>query len=170
MFAKTKSSVINVLREIEDFFVCTPSEERMEYNLMGPEFYEEARFRFRGRLAMWGGLIALTMVLSLWQVSLIIGSLAVLHIAYFMLEQEKSTRGYPYLEHTDGLAIILFPLMALLTCWIIGGFIYGLIMETAFTLGIVGLIIGFSILYYVYDQLKLLVKKLANRHGKGKGK
>jgi hypothetical protein len=103
-----------IWRSFEDFFVCTPSQEQMTYNQMGEEFYEKARIKFRKSLLVWMVLSIIPLTLEAWTALLSISSGAVLYIGSFNLEQKKSTKGYPYLEPQDGLAMIIWPLVCLI--------------------------------------------------------
>jgi hypothetical protein len=165
--SKIMSTVVRAFRGFEDFFVCTPSAERMEFNQMGEAFYEEARVRFRKMAGAWIALTVIPMTISWWEVALTIASLAVLHVTYFMLAQDKSDKGYPYLEHTDAIAMIFVPLMALLFCWIIGGLIYGLFTVPLLTMAMVGTVSLFAFLIYAYGEFVELIKRLLHRKTSG---
>ena len=103
--------LVSAWRKFEDCFVCTPTEERFEVCHYGPEYYEEARIKFRKMLFFWAALILFSSLFRWWVGTLILSNCCILHLSFFMLAQSKSSSGVPFLEHTDAVSIIFVPLL-----------------------------------------------------------
>jgi hypothetical protein len=152
------TKLITKWRSIEDLFLLPSKNEHVLDD--EPFVTDKIRIQFRKTVLIWIAMITLPLSTQWWMLALIASSGAILHLSYFVADQEISNKGPINIRGKPHLEPIFYPVINLavflFTVYFISSLVNNVFGTLFFVLGVT-LVIGiFFIAYVFYKKISKL--------------